>query len=70
MTDEQFERLPSLLQEIVKIDRLIAHAMELLGHQETWNVLPRLLSRRAELRQAAERVWGYQLKGDANGRTA
>lgn len=71
LTDEQYERLPPLLQEIVKLDRLYEETARLARHsQQAWSMLRIIRQRRAELRQAAERVWGYQLRGDNQGRTA
>jgi hypothetical protein len=69
MNDEELERLPPLLKEIVLIDRRIADYWRNLDKLETWDELFKLRRRRRELTDAAARVWG-PMKGKEEGGTA
>jgi len=65
MTEEQFNKLPLLFQEIVTTQREMDTAFSgVVGHLET---IAGLMSRKEELITAAARQYGHKLTGDEAG---
>jgi hypothetical protein len=64
LTRAQFERLPPLLAEIVKVERAIGEMVRMPVVPIRPPGLAELRERRAELRTHAAQRWGQRLAGD------